>query len=330
MKVSEPTVIRAAGAVVWRRHGRGIDILVVHRPSRRDWSLPKGKVDPGESLPACAVREIAEETGYDVTLGMYLGIVSYRLPSGKKKEVTYYAATLVEDDAPYITARPHAHRAPASEIDDVQWLPIKEARRILTYSRDRRLLNSVADLLDQGALKTRTVIITRHARATKRTQWLRRGDGKEETRPITAHDGNSQSEALVPLLAAYGPTQVISSPWLRCIQTIEPYCQASGVPLKSKRYLTEAAHRKNARTAYRLLKKLLDHTASCTVLCTHRPVLPSLFDAIEPLCTSNTRGDLPRKDPWLKTAESIVISVAKPRGKMPRVMSIERVRPVNL
>ena len=77
------TTVHAAGAIVWRGTGRTLEVLLVHRPRYDDWSWPKGKLDPGESLPACAVREVAEETGHSIVLGLPLPQVKYRLEDGR-------------------------------------------------------------------------------------------------------------------------------------------------------------------------------------------------------------------------------------------------------
>ncbi|HEX3679062.1 MAG TPA: NUDIX domain-containing protein, partial [Galbitalea sp.] len=90
--MTEATAILAAGAVCWRIVGGKVRILLVHRAQRKDISLPKGKVDPGEMLQQTAVREIAEETGLTVGLGAPLGEVHYRIPSGRNKIVYYWAA----------------------------------------------------------------------------------------------------------------------------------------------------------------------------------------------------------------------------------------------
>ena len=89
--------ILAAGGVVYRHDDDGGRIAVIHRPHRHDWSLPKGKVDPGETLPETAVREIFEETGIRVALGIPVGVSRYRMPRGRQKIVHYWAAEATDD-----------------------------------------------------------------------------------------------------------------------------------------------------------------------------------------------------------------------------------------
>jgi 8-oxo-dGTP pyrophosphatase MutT (NUDIX family) len=126
--MSEPSdeVVRAAGGVV-RRQG---EIAVVHRPRYDDWSLPKGKLDPGESLEDAALREVAEETGLRCRLGRHLGSTEYLDRKGRRKVVDYWE---MEAEAGSFT--------PNDEVDEIRWLSSEAAEELLTYSFDRELLN---------------------------------------------------------------------------------------------------------------------------------------------------------------------------------------------
>ncbi len=87
-------IVYAAGAVLWRPvadSGESIEIAMIHRPRYDDWSLPKGKVDPGETAPVAAVREVFEETGQHSHLGRCLTTITYPIDQGIKK-VHYWAA----------------------------------------------------------------------------------------------------------------------------------------------------------------------------------------------------------------------------------------------
>ena len=134
MSPEENNPIRAAGGVVWRRNGEGpIRILVVHRPRYDDWSLPKGKADPGESDADCALREVREETGLACRLGAELPSTSYRDNKGRPKTVRYWAMAPVSDEGRFI---------PNAEIDEIRWLPVAEAVKLLSYDHDRPVVEA--------------------------------------------------------------------------------------------------------------------------------------------------------------------------------------------
>jgi 8-oxo-dGTP diphosphatase len=120
--------VEAAGGVVWRRSDGSIEIALVHRPKYDDWSLPKGKLDPGESFEEAAIREVEEETGLRCELGPYLGETSYRDNKDRSKVVRWWAMEAGEGEF-----EPH------SEVDDLRWVAIDEAQERLSYDRDRDL-----------------------------------------------------------------------------------------------------------------------------------------------------------------------------------------------
>jgi 8-oxo-dGTP diphosphatase len=126
--MDEPDV-RAAGGVV-RREGR---IAVVHRPRYDDWSLPKGKLDPGESSEQAALREVREETGLECELGEELSSTCYRDRKGRSKLVRYWLMEPVGGEF-----------APNDEVDELRWLTPAEAAALLTYPRDKELVQEVS------------------------------------------------------------------------------------------------------------------------------------------------------------------------------------------
>ncbi|MEZ5204715.1 MAG: RNA degradosome polyphosphate kinase [Acidimicrobiales bacterium] len=127
--MTAPKVL-AAGGVVWRSGANGIDVMVVHRPRYEDWSFPKGKCDPGETFEETAVREVLEETGLDVELGTELPEVRYFDHRGRSKLVRYWA----------MTATGGQFEA-NEEVDEARWLPLPDARALLTYPHDVALLS---------------------------------------------------------------------------------------------------------------------------------------------------------------------------------------------
>ncbi len=122
--------VEAAGAVVWRiGPNDDIEVAVIHRPRYDDWSFPKGKLLPGESLAEAAIREVGEETGFRCRVGDVIGSHRYRDSRARLKEVTYWLMEWVE-----------GRFDPSDEVDRLRWVPLVEAERMLTYDRDHELL----------------------------------------------------------------------------------------------------------------------------------------------------------------------------------------------
>lgn len=134
---SGPGPVMAAGGVVWRRNGASeIEVILVHRPRYDDWSLPKGKVDPGETDEQAALREVEEETCVVAALGPELPTTTYLDRSGKHKRVRYWAMTVVSG-AP----------AGANEVDRAEWVDFDEATRRISYERDVMVLRALPGAL---------------------------------------------------------------------------------------------------------------------------------------------------------------------------------------
>ncbi|HVL06006.1 MAG TPA: NUDIX hydrolase [Acidimicrobiales bacterium] len=126
-------LVEAAGGVVWRRSpAGGVEVLLVHRPRYDDWTVPKGKLGPGEDHAAAAVREVEEETGLHCTVGEQLPEISYVDRKGRPKRVRYWAMTPAGGEF-----------TPTDEVDEVCWLPVDDAAARLTYPRDRALLRAL-------------------------------------------------------------------------------------------------------------------------------------------------------------------------------------------
>ncbi len=127
--------MRAAGGVVVRDNHGELEVVVVHRPAYDDWTLPKGKAEPGESDEACAIREVEEETGLRCELGPEVASSSYADSKGRPKLVRYWLMQPREGAL-----------SPTNEIDDARWLPAAAARELLSYARDLAVLESVEQL----------------------------------------------------------------------------------------------------------------------------------------------------------------------------------------
>jgi 8-oxo-dGTP diphosphatase len=132
MVLDEPreAIVRAAGGMVVRRAPRGeLQAAVVHRPARLDWTFPKGKLARGETLEECAIREVAEETGFTCRLGSFVGHTEYRDRKDRPKVVAYWVMEVESGEF-----------APGREVDELRWVDLAGAARLLTYERDRELL----------------------------------------------------------------------------------------------------------------------------------------------------------------------------------------------
>lgn len=238
-----------------------VEVLLVHRPGYDDWTFPKGKPDKGESLPVTAVREIQEETGYTVRLGHPLPETMYRVKGGMKR-VSYWVARPVGKPAEF---------KPNDEIDEVRWVRVKEARKLLTYDHDRILLKAFTALRDAKAHRTRTVIVLRHAQARTRNGW--KADDLE--RPLTK-PGESQARKLAPLLQAYGVRGVLTSPAIRCAQTVDTYARSVKALMEVDDRLAEDT---KPRAVERSIATVLDRKGPI-VVCSHRPTLPWIFASL--------------------------------------------------
>lgn len=244
----------AAGAVAWRDG----TVAVVHRPRYDDWTLPKGKLDAGETVPHAAVREVAEETGFDVVLGRHLNTVRYSVGRGEKR-VDYFAATVTGGAF-----------HPNEEVDELRWLTLGQAREILTYPQDRAVLDEFVRLPHD----TTTVLLVRHAKAGKRDAWT----GPDVERPLSS-TGWRQAEALRRLLPLFGADRMHSAPPVRCEQTIAALAQDLGRTVVHEPLLAEQGYSGDPDAARR---RLLETVAGggVPVVCSQGGVIPHLISAL--------------------------------------------------
>ena len=247
---------------------------MIHRPRYDDWSLPKGKVDPGETAPVAAVREVCEETGHQCVLGRRLNTVSYPIDPGIKK-VYYWAARATGGEF-----------TPGKEVDELVWLPVVDAMKKLEYPQDRKVLRRFA----KQPADTRTVLVVRHGTAGSKSRY----SGDDTKRPLDKQ-GRAQAEALVPQLLAFGATDVYVADRLRCHQTLEPLAAELGVSIHNEHTLTEEAYAKNPkRSRSRMLR--IAAQAGTPAICSQGKVIPDLVawwcerDGVRPDKARNHKG----------------------------------------
>ena len=240
IKASRRPPVLAAGALVWRLKNDTLQVLVVHRPRYDDWSFPKGKAEPGESMVLTAIREVAEETGRQIVLGRYLGKARRRLVSGRKKRTLYWAAQVLPEAGPGEGLRAAVKPASKREIDKVRWWKVKKAARKLTHADDKRLLARLVDWYESGQLQVHSLVLVRHAKAVSRATWGY-GINSEITRPLVMGRGQAQARDVAALLSAYGVGELVSSPWRRCVDTLAPYAHGCGLDLRSDEAFTEVS-----------------------------------------------------------------------------------------
>lgn len=308
MSRSEESVV-AGGAVCWKVVDGEVRVLVVHRTQHKDISLPKGKSDPGETVPQTAQREILEETGLHITLGAYLGRVDYLLPSKKRKEVHYWAAEVDPGEA---------ERAPFesnNEIFALEWLALKKAQKKLTYEHDGDILENFQSLHESGRAKTFPLILVRHGKAMPPENW----DGPDHTRPLL-HRGLNQARNIAPGILAFGPGVVVSSTAARCVATMEPLIEVSGLELKTSKSLSQDAYESQGTKAQAVVEKRLGKKLG-TVLCSHGPVLPQLVSAAAVIGNGSTSKSL-HKAAHLGTGSFSVIHFSSDT-ETPHIVAVE-------
>lgn len=297
----------AAGALCWRKRQGKLEVLLIHRPRYDDWSWPKGKIDVGETTPECAVREVQEEIGITVKLGIPLPTIEYPVSSGLK--VVHYWAARTDG----VTPTPDG-----KEVDDFLWCSPERAAELLTNPSDREPLEALTAASAEDNLVTWPLIVVRHAKAKPRSSWTR----AEGERPLAA-SGRRQAQAVSRLLQAWSPERIVSSPWDRCVQTIMPYVLRSNAKLKLVDAITERDAARKPGKASSTIEKLFDRRVPVAV-CSHRPVLPLILDVLRGHMPSRLGKLLPASDPYLAPGEAIICQVSSRTAG--RVVSVEQFR----
>jgi 8-oxo-(d)GTP phosphatase len=313
--VSPGGEVRAAGVVPVRLHEGQLRVALVHRPKYDDWSWPKGKLDHGEDFVSAAVRETLEETGLQVRLLAPLPELRYLLRGGGPKLVCYWVARVVG-----------GHGRLLHEIDEVRWLKPAAAARRLTYAHDRELLERVVERHRAGLLDTWPLLVVRHAQALAREDW----SGPDDLRPLSRSGAGRAHGRMASVLAAYAPQLVLSSPSVRCSDSVLPYSRATGVPVTTKKGLSEEGFAADAGKVDRHLGKILLR-AEAAALCTHGPVLPTLLTRLadrphEQLDKGGRRMLRRLRDEAMDKGEILACTMVG-RGDDARVVAVERHRP---
>lgn len=261
--------LRAAGGVVWRASGEGgPEVAVVHRPRYGDWSLPKGKLRDGETDIDAAVREVSEEIGASVVVSRRLGKVRYDV-AGQRKTVLFWAMRYVGGQF-----------VASDEVDDVVWLPVPAARERLTYDTDRSMLDAFVEL----PVPESTVVLVRHARAGKRSEWR----GADSDRPLDPN-GQRQARGLIRFLGYFAPDEVLSADRVRCIETVRPFAEAAGLPLQVDPAFNDESYLDSPGASMTAVLSLAK-PGRCAVVCSQGLTIPSLIDRLGPgIIDSTTR-----------------------------------------
>lgn len=353
-----------------------IELCLVYRPKYNDWSWPKGKNEANESHRHTAVREVGEETGYAVTLGPHIAQIEYPLENeGKKSSAKNGIKSSTKNssqnnDQPEVIKRIHywimreisksdaIKRLPAfgpikpakpTEIGNVIWLTPEDARKKLTHDSDQLVLDAFLERIESGQANYKTLILVRHGKAESRKAW----QGSEATRPITPL-GSAASYALGRELACYAPNKIVSSPWKRCLETVDTFAKNSSINIEKVAELTEDFHDKNPKSTLNVLtseiKNLIDTTndgnttetttktktktksetttATTTVMCLHRPIIGTFFAHLRDISKPKAnKRILSQKSPYMPTGSAVILHIVSSK-KGPKIINIEKVLPI--
>jgi 8-oxo-dGTP pyrophosphatase MutT (NUDIX family)/phosphohistidine phosphatase SixA len=257
--------IDAAGGVVWRGTHRAVEVVVVHRARYDDWSLPKGKLEKGETQLAAAVREVGEEIGSTVAVSRRLRHVDYDVPAARKgekparKRVGFWAMQHLAGSF-----------TPSDEVDALEWLTPADAMQRLQYATDQAVLADFAELPVPDAV----VILVRHARAGRRSDWK----GADSLRPLD-HFGRMQAQGLVGFLGAFAPDALITADRARCVETVTPFAQAARLPLQVDPAFDDETY-ESAPDAARTALYGLAKPGRVTVVCSQGMTIPWLVEQV--------------------------------------------------
>ena len=269
-------MIRAAGALLWRETADlTIEIALIHRPRYDDWTLPKGKVEEGETALQCAYRELIEETGIKASFTRQLGTVEYE-ESEQRKRVIFWAARCALDNGNF-TAN--------EEVDQLTWLAPEDALAQATHESDRQMIEN---FLSQEQ-HTDTLIILRHTKA------LERGDWDEEDSERTLNEvGFDQAQLLIKHLEPFALDEIYTSDYVRCVQTVTPLAHSRGIAITQVPSLNERTFEEDPLRSVAFANALKQDEKNI-LICSHNPVIPTMLRGI--LNTKLKNKDLIKLEP---------------------------------
>jgi 8-oxo-(d)GTP phosphatase len=249
------------GALPWRIGKKGaLEVLLIHRPAHGDWSIPKGKADPGETGRECAEREVWEETGLRCHVGAELPSIRYEDSRHRIKTIRYWAA-----------AAGSGRFTPNAEVDAVRWLPLPAALRTVTEPRDRPAIIALGSRLQlelgvrPAARREKMLLLVRGADMTKRDEW----DPAAGGRPL-APGGEQAARSLASLGALFDIERIVSAPSIRCVETVAELARRESLEVERSAHLAGGS-----------LAATLDLVAGTrgtgTVLCTHEGVMADVL-----------------------------------------------------
>ena len=240
------TQVRAGGGVVRRRGPHGPEFALVHRPRYDDWTFPKGKAEDGETDEGSAEREVLEETGFRCERGPEVATIAYEDHLGRPKTVRYWL--MYPSSGAF---------APSDEVDQLRWVDAVSASALLTYDHDRRVLQAATSF-------DRPVYLVRHAKAGDRDAWPE----DDLLRPLSKK-GRAQAEGLVDLFRDEAIDHVLSSPAVRCVQTVRPLAIARSIPVEEHGFLAEGTPTPDALG-------LVRSRGGAVAMCSHGDVIPAV------------------------------------------------------
>jgi 8-oxo-dGTP diphosphatase len=253
-----PVQVEAAGGVLWRGDQAQPEVALVHRPRYDDWSLPKGKLDPGEHPLLAGLREIEEETGFAARPGRRLGSIRYDVTEGRKR-VRYWACE----------ASGGGFRA-NREVDELWWAPVAAARERLDPDRDRPVLDAFA----ADTRRTRALALVRHASAGDRHRF----PGKDAERPLDS-EGRDRARTVAWLLSAYDVRRAGTADVARCRETLAPFASSDGVEVATLPATTAGVFDDDPDAGLQQVLTLLDGVGGAA-WCGQREVIPDLAVAL--------------------------------------------------